>query len=125
MFTISKEFHFSASHKLEGLPEDHPCSRLHGHNYVVTLTLSSPTRDEVGFVLDYRKLDRFKRFIDDTYDHRHLNDIFEVNPTAENMAERFYLEAVKQLPSFVKVQSVTVQETPKTAATFWMEDEDA
>ncbi len=34
MFTITKEFHFSASHQLSHLPEDHQCARLHGHNYV-------------------------------------------------------------------------------------------
>ena len=35
MYIISKEYHFSASHQLHDLPEDHPCHRLHGHNYVV------------------------------------------------------------------------------------------
>ncbi|MFI6697695.1 6-pyruvoyl trahydropterin synthase family protein [Streptomyces sp. NPDC050509] len=51
---ISKEFHFSASHQLDGLPEDHPCGRLHGHNYVVALELSAPTDglDTTGFVRD-------------------------------------------------------------------------
>ena len=39
MFKISKEFYFSAAHALFGLPDDHPCTRLHGHNYVVTVHL--------------------------------------------------------------------------------------
>lgn len=26
MFTITKRFEFSASHQLDGLPDDHPCS---------------------------------------------------------------------------------------------------
>src|SRR5215468_9371730 len=34
-YTISKFFEFSAAHHLTGLPDDHPCSRVHGHNYVV------------------------------------------------------------------------------------------
>ena len=41
MFTITKEFHFSASHVLDRLPSWHPCARMHGHNYVVVLELSA------------------------------------------------------------------------------------
>ncbi|HUM68046.1 MAG TPA: 6-carboxytetrahydropterin synthase, partial [Chloroflexota bacterium] len=39
MYTISKQFHFSASHQLNGLPLEHQCARLHGHNYEVELIL--------------------------------------------------------------------------------------
>ena len=35
MYTIAKRFAFSASHIIGGLPDKHPCSRLHGHNYEV------------------------------------------------------------------------------------------
>jgi len=41
-FTISKDFEFSAAHHLEGLDPEHPCSRVHGHNYVVRLELTGP-----------------------------------------------------------------------------------
>ena len=40
-FAISKEFHFSASHRLEGLHDGHPCGRMHGHNYVVEIELAT------------------------------------------------------------------------------------
>lgn len=33
MTDIAKGFHFSASHQLYRLPEEHPCARMHGHNY--------------------------------------------------------------------------------------------
>nr|WP_211228401.1 6-pyruvoyl tetrahydropterin synthase family protein [Glycomyces tenuis] len=76
MLTITKEFHFSASHVLEGLPSWHPCSRMHGHNYVVVLELSAAPERLVppGFVRDYRDLDKFKQWVDKTLDHRHLNE---------------------------------------------------
>jgi 7-carboxy-7-deazaguanine synthase len=70
MFTISKKFEFSASHQLVGLPDDHPCSRLHGHNYTIEVELQSDGVDETGFVVDYRELDVVKRWIDDILDHR-------------------------------------------------------
>lgn len=115
MFTISKRFDFSASHQLTGLPEDHPCSRLHGHNYQVVMTLADDNLNPVGFVKDYRELSEVKKWIDETLEHRHLNDIFPFNPSAENLAKRlydiFYLE-LNQL------KSVTVKETDKTSATY-------
>ena len=48
MYTIAKRFAFSASHVIGGLPADHPCARLHGHNYEVEVVLQSPTLDAVG-----------------------------------------------------------------------------
>ena len=77
MLTITKEFHFSASHVLDRLPAWHQCARMHGHNYIVVLELSAP-RDaltEAGFVRDYRELDAFKKWMDETLDHRHLNEV--------------------------------------------------
>jgi 6-pyruvoyltetrahydropterin/6-carboxytetrahydropterin synthase len=76
MLTITKEFHFSASHVLDRLPSWHPCARMHGHNYVVVLELSARRENltEVGFVRDYRELEAFKKWMDDTIDHRHLNE---------------------------------------------------
>lgn len=116
MYTISKEFHFSASHQLRGLAEDHPCSRLHGHNYIVELELQSDTLNETGFVVDYRELDAFKRYIDSEIDHRHLNDVLGAdNTTAERLAKHFY-DWCK--PKWPQVSAVRVKETPKTVAEY-------
>lgn len=118
MFKIRKEFHFSASHVLAGLPEEHPCSRLHGHNYVITVELGvRKTKDLTGpgFVQDYRELDIIKNFIDNTLDHRHLNDVFDFNPTAELMAVHLYANWKPLLP---KLMAVEVCETPKTSARY-------
>ena len=68
MYTITKEFHFSASHQLHGLPEDHQCARLHGHNYVVVIELRAEALNGHGFVRVYLDLAEFKRYIDDTLD---------------------------------------------------------
>src|SRR5712691_5223799 len=49
MYTITKRFAFSASHIIGGLPADHRCARLHGHNYEVEVVLQSATLDPIGF----------------------------------------------------------------------------
>ena len=116
MYIISKEYHFSASHQLPQLPEDHPCHRLHGHNYVVEVELQSEELDQYGFVKDYRDLDALKTYIDETFDHHHLNDILgDNNVTAAQIAKRFYDWCKSQWP---QVSAVSVSETPKSNATY-------
>ena len=119
MLTITKEFHFSASHVLDRLPSWHPCARMHGHNYVAILELSA-RRDELteeGFVRDYRDLDAFKKWMDDTLDHRHLNEAMGggVSPSAENLAVWIFDLWVGRLP---ELTAVKISETPKTWAEY-------
>jgi len=115
MYKISKQFSFSASHVLDLLPEDHPCARLHGHNYVITIHLKSATLDEYGFVKDYTDLKMVKQFIDETLDHRYLNDQMSVTPTSENIA-RFLYDRFK--PEIPELYAVEVSETPQTSCIY-------
>lgn len=114
-FIITKEFHFSASHILIGLKGDHPCGRLHGHNYELKVELKSDKLNEVGFVQDYRELDVVKEFIDENLDHRHLNDFFPFNPTAENMARWLFVYFKEIIP---ELSAIELSETPKTNARY-------
>jgi 6-pyruvoyltetrahydropterin/6-carboxytetrahydropterin synthase len=119
-YRIEKDFPFSASHQLDGLPEGHQCGRLHGHNYVVRVQLAAPLLNPVGFVLDYGDLAPFKTWVDTHLDHRHLNDVEELeNPTAEHLA--FFLAKVLRvtvMPSSDIALAVGISETPKTWAWF-------
>ncbi len=116
VLSITKEFHFSASHVLSRLPSWHRCARMHGHNYVVVLELAA-RRDqltEAGFVRDYGDLDAFKQWLDDTVDHRHLNDVLgELPSSAENLALWIFSTWAGRLPELVAAR---VSETPRTWA---------
>jgi 6-pyruvoyltetrahydropterin/6-carboxytetrahydropterin synthase len=114
-YTISKQFAFSASHQLEHLPSTHPCSRLHGHNYLVEIILQAGKLDERGFVLDYNDLSLFGELIATKLDHRHLNEVLPFYTTAENIAQYLYSLAKKYWPC---VLAVKVSETPKTWAIY-------
>lgn len=96
-----------------GLEEGHPCGRVHGHNGVLVVELEGSELNKDGFVLDYRKLSPVKEFVDGRVDHRHLNDVFEFQPTSENLAKWFYYYC-KQYGWPVK--RVSWSETPKTWA---------
>jgi len=115
MYKISKQFDFSAAHKLDGLREGHQCGRLHGHNYSVKVVLIAKELDDVGFIRDYGNLDSVKRWLDDNFEHKHLNDVVPFNPTAENLASFLFNQF---LPLFPELVAVTVKETDKTEATY-------
>ncbi len=112
MITITKEFHFSASHRLDGLHADHPCARHHGHNYIIKVCLADTTPDDIGFVQDYNDLKPIKDYVDNVLDHRHLNDVFpQVNPTVENMSKLIFDMFSAQFPKMIAIE---MSETPKT-----------
>ena len=118
MLAIAKEFQFSASHVVEGLPPDHPCGRLHGHNYVLCLELSAPRSalTPVGFIRDFRELDEVKKWIDATLDHIHLNDVPGLgNPTSEHLACFVYDQWCDRFP---ELTAVRLSETPRTWAEY-------
>lgn len=119
-FTIAKRFSFSASHVLTAVPADHKCRRLHGHNYEVEIFCAAGELDDRGMVVDYFELDPVKRFIEETVDHRHLNDVVPGEPTAERLAWWLYESLKGTLPAEVaaRVVAVRVHETPKTWAEY-------
>lgn len=115
MYTIARRFEFSASHVLAGLPPDHPCSRLHGHNWSVVLHLAAETTDATGFVVDFSELAEFVQLLDRNFEHRHLNDVVAVSPTSENLARHFYQWASARWPQVV---ACAVSETSATVAVY-------
>lgn len=114
-YTIGKAFTFAASHQLDGLSEGHQCGRLHGHNYTVSVELAADELDDTGMVEDFGDLAPFKAWLDSTLDHRHLNDVLDANPTAENLARYLYGMADHLLRN---ATAVTVWETPTCWATY-------
>jgi len=120
MYRVSKRFGFSASHVLDGLGDDHPCSRLHGHNYELEILAEAPELDARGFVVDFRELDDVKRWVDATLDHRHLNDVLEGQPSAEVLARHVFDWCRAHLPAPVAARVVAVRawETPRAYAEY-------
>jgi 6-pyruvoyltetrahydropterin/6-carboxytetrahydropterin synthase len=117
-YQISKQFHFSAAHRLEHLPVGHPCQRNHGHNYSVEVVLEAHEVDDRGFVVDYGDLSPIKHWIDEKLDHRHLNEVLpelEGQTTAENLCRLLY---AKFKPVFPQLAAVRISETPKTWAEY-------
>ena len=86
----------SAAHRL-ALSYESKCCGLHGHNWIITVYCQSETLDENGLVVDFSHI---KEIVMGQLDHKFLNDVMNVNPTAENIA-RWICE---QVPHCYKVQ---------------------
>ena len=82
MYYISKRIEIAFAHQLR-LNYESKCQRLHGHNGIATIYCCSEELNENGMVVDFTHV---KRCINDRLDHRCLNELFDFNPTAENIA---------------------------------------
>lgn len=120
MFWISKKFNFEAAHYLPDLPEGHQCARVHGHSYMVQVFLTAEGLRSPGFVVDFGDLAPVRTYIQDTLDHRDLNDVFDFAPTSELLAQHFYewCSAHLSLPDAVRLERVRVSETASTYAEY-------
>lgn len=84
--TIAKRFTFDAAHRLENLPADHKCNRLHGHTYTVEIEITGPLGPD-GFVLDYQVIADAWAPLHELLDHRYLNEVKGLGiPSTENLA---------------------------------------
>ena len=82
MYYVTKRLEISGAHSLT-LSYPSKCSRLHGHNWIITVYCKSATLNSDGMVVDFSHI---KQLIHDNLDHRNLNEVFDFNPTAENIA---------------------------------------
>ncbi len=122
---LTSKFEIDSSHYLRNY--DGKCSELHGHRWVVEVTVESTTDnaddslDNTGMLLDFGVI----KSIISEYDHENLNDMPEfvdINPTAENLAivladALTYEIAMRGIPA--KVISVKVWETPTNSVEFF------
>lgn len=84
------------------------CQDLHGHNWQVVVYCKSETLNENGMVVDFTQI---KKTVHDKLDHKHLNDVVDFNPTAENIARWI----VEQIPCCYKCD---VQESNGNVASY-------
>ncbi len=88
MYYIKKRFEIAGSHSLN-LPYESKCKNLHGHNWIITVHCKATELDGNGMIVDFSGI---KKLIKDRLDHKNLNDIFDFNPTAENIAYWIWTE---------------------------------
>ena len=107
MYYVRKTIEVSGAHRLE-LPYESKCTQLHGHNWLITVHCRCRELNAEGMVVDFTHV---KTLLRNTLDHRCLNDIFDFNPTAENIA-RWVCD---QIPNCYRVD---IQESANNSASY-------
>ncbi len=107
MYYITKRFELAGCHRLE-LSYESKCSRMHGHNWIVTVHCRAKELNSDGMVVDFSHI---KERITGYLDHGNFNELLPFNPTAENIA-RWICE---QIPHCYRVD---VQESEGNTASY-------
>lgn len=136
MITVTRKLEFDAAHRVLG--HEGKCRHLHGHRYVVEVTVSTRRgiMDELGMVVDFSVIKtKVGGWIDKNWDHNillHIEDpliklngmgsaiwggrepyIFENNPTAERMAEELAMVVNNIfITDGLTLERIRVYETP-------------
>lgn len=119
MFKIEKTFTFEAGHTLDH--HDGHCRHPHGHSYILTVQLESPSLVADGpkrnMVIDFADISTVViPMIDQYFDHCWLNDTLETDsPTVEFMAQWIFRYLKPKLPSLT---AVSLNETATSKVTY-------
>lgn len=107
MYYISKRLEIAGCHQLN-LSYPSKCSRLHGHNWIVTIYCKARELNRDGMIVDFTHV---KERIHNYLDHGNFNELLPFNPTAENIA-RWICDRVEHC------YRVDVQESEGNIATY-------
>lgn len=106
---IYKTFTIEAAHRLPNLPDEHKCSRLHGHSFRIEVHVSGDVNETTGWVMDFADVGVAFKPLFERLDHHYLNEIEGLeNPTSENLAIWIWRELKPSLPLLT---SIVVNET--------------
>jgi len=120
MYEVTVKKSFSAAHLLKEIGGK--CEELHGHNFLVEVSVAAESLNEEGLLIDFRVVKRWTDEVLEALDHKYLNelDYFKNrNPSAEAIA-RFIYERIgeKALQAKVTLSNVTVWESDNSRVTY-------
>ena len=109
---LRQQFRIESARFLPHLPKGHPCRRMHGHSFLITLRLIGEMHPKIGWVKDYNEILATAKPVIDQMDHVTLNELPGLeNPTSENLAIWLYDDLKPLIPELAQV---IISETPST-----------
>ncbi len=106
--TVTRRFTFSAAHQLPKFGPSHPCARLHGHTWSVSITVAGAVNPETGVVLDYGEITKAWKPLHEVLDHNYLNAIDGLEtPSSEMVAAWIWRKLIGPLTDPNKLYQMT------------------
>ncbi len=120
MYEVTIKKSFSAAHLLKDIGGK--CEELHGHNFLVEVSVTAENLNQEGLLVDFRTLKKWTDEILAELDHKHLNNTPQfknMNPSSENIA-RFIYEGIagKVGQENIAVSRVTVWESDNARVSY-------
>lgn len=114
---LTKEYRFEAAHRLPKVPPDHKCFRMHGHSFVLEVTVAGEMNEETGWLVDFADITAVvEPLLKHELDHRLLNDVAGLeNPTSEVLCSWLWHRLAPRLRG---LSALTVHETCTARCTF-------
>lgn len=120
MYEVTVKKTFSAAHRIRDIGGK--CEALHGHNFLVEVSVSAESLNEEGLLIDFRVLKQWTEEVLDQLDHKFLNELEyfkKRNPSSEQIA-RYLYEMIDERAQQEKVHlsRVSVWESENSCATY-------
>jgi 6-pyruvoyltetrahydropterin/6-carboxytetrahydropterin synthase len=113
VYEVTIKQSFSAAHILK--ETGGTCEKLHGHNFIVEVSVSSCNLTDTGILIDFKILKEWTEELLKELDHQYLNEIDyfkNINPSAENIAKFIYDRITEKAQSHnLDISRVTVWES--------------
>jgi 6-pyruvoyltetrahydropterin/6-carboxytetrahydropterin synthase len=120
MYEVTIKKSFSAAHILKEIGGK--CEDLHGHNFIVEVTVGGESLNGEDLLIDFRILKQWTNDILDGLDHKHLNNIQyfnEMNPSSEQVARYIYDGLAEKVQSLgLSLARVTVWESENARVSY-------
>jgi 6-pyruvoyltetrahydropterin/6-carboxytetrahydropterin synthase len=120
MYEVTIKKSFAAAHHIKEIGGK--CEALHGHNFLVEVSVAAKSLNDEGLLIDFRVVKRWTEEILDQIDHTYLNELeyFKtMNPSSEQIA-RFLFDKIdeKARQANTHLARVTVWESENSCATY-------
>lgn len=113
MYEVTIRKSFSAAHILKDIGGK--CEDLHGHNFIVEVTVKGDALNEEDILIDFRVLKQRTDEILEQLDHKYLNEIevFKgMNPSSERIARYIHDRLADKVKTMgLNIARVTVWES--------------
>jgi 6-pyruvoyltetrahydropterin/6-carboxytetrahydropterin synthase len=120
MYEVTIKKSFSAAHLLKEIGGK--CEELHGHNFLVEVSVASESLNSEDLLIDFRVVKRWTDEVLEQLDHKYLNEIEyfkNINPSSEQLA-RFVYDRISEKSQNAKItlSRVTVWESDNSRVSY-------